>query len=298
MFIDADRHGVPRIVGKGEGEGLLRAPTRTSPPSASSSSAGQRERTLELAEVPARRVLRHDARGRRSRTALERRGMAFNGAVLVSSCLNAYDDFNGPPFAIDRAYELYLPTMAATAWYHKKLDPRPADLAAFVGEVRAVRARRIRAGARSKGDKLDAGDARTRSPRSSTASPACRRRTSVNAEPAHRPETASRRSCCGASGGPSDGWTRRYRASTTTPPASRRSTTPADARSAPAFVAAFNNYVRDDARATRPRTSTSPTNYDEVGQGLGRPPPRRRREVRRCPTSRRTCATRCPRTRA
>jgi len=67
---------------------------------------------------------------------LENHGMAFNGAILVSSYLNAWDDFNGPPFSNDRAYELYLPTMAATAWHHKKLDARPQDLSAFLAEVR------------------------------------------------------------------------------------------------------------------------------------------------------------------
>jgi len=67
---------------------------------------------------------------------LEKRGVAFNGAVFVSSYLNAWDDLNGPAFANDRAYELYLPTLAATAWYYKKLDPRPAELAPFLAEVR------------------------------------------------------------------------------------------------------------------------------------------------------------------
>ncbi len=67
---------------------------------------------------------------------LQRQGMAFNGAVMISSYLNAYDDFNGPPFSNDLPYELYLPTMAATAWYHGKLDPKPADLDAFLKEVR------------------------------------------------------------------------------------------------------------------------------------------------------------------
>ena len=67
---------------------------------------------------------------------LEQRGMAFNGAILISSYLNAWDDFAGPTFSSDTPYELYLPTMAAAAWYHKKLDPRPPDLAAFLTEVR------------------------------------------------------------------------------------------------------------------------------------------------------------------
>jgi carboxypeptidase C (cathepsin A) len=68
--------------------------------------------------------------------ALQGKGTAFNGAVLVSSYLNAYDDFNAPAFANDLPYELYVPTMAATAWYHDKLDPKPADLTAFLAEVR------------------------------------------------------------------------------------------------------------------------------------------------------------------
>ena len=68
---------------------------------------------------------------------LERAGMAFNGAIFVSSFLNAWDDFTGPAFSTDLPYELYLPTMAATAWYHKKLDPAPPALPAFLDEVRA-----------------------------------------------------------------------------------------------------------------------------------------------------------------
>ena len=68
---------------------------------------------------------------------LQRKGMAFNGAIFVSSYLNAWDDFNGPPFSNDRAYELYLPTMAATAWYHKKLEPMPPELGPFLEEARA-----------------------------------------------------------------------------------------------------------------------------------------------------------------
>jgi carboxypeptidase C (cathepsin A) len=68
---------------------------------------------------------------------LEGRGMAFNGAIFVSSFLNAWDDFTGPAFSNDLPYELYLPTMAATAWYHKKLDPAPPALPAYLDEVRA-----------------------------------------------------------------------------------------------------------------------------------------------------------------
>ena len=53
------------------------------------------------------------------------KGIAFNGIVLVSSVLNMqtlrFDEGNDLPYA------LYLPTYAATAWYHKRL---PADLQA------------------------------------------------------------------------------------------------------------------------------------------------------------------------
>jgi carboxypeptidase C (cathepsin A) len=49
------------------------------------------------------------------------RGIAFNGIVLVSSILN----FQTANFAKgnDLPYVLYLPTYAATAWYHHKLAP-------------------------------------------------------------------------------------------------------------------------------------------------------------------------------
>ena len=67
---------------------------------------------------------------------LQQHGAALNGVVLVSSYLNPFHDFTGPDYASDTPYELYLPTMAATAWYHNKLQPKPADLPAFLKEVR------------------------------------------------------------------------------------------------------------------------------------------------------------------
>jgi carboxypeptidase C (cathepsin A) len=67
---------------------------------------------------------------------LQDKGTAFNGAVMVSSYLNAWDDFNGPAFATDLAYALYLPTMTATAWYHDKLEPKPEKLEPLLEEAR------------------------------------------------------------------------------------------------------------------------------------------------------------------
>ena len=51
------------------------------------------------------------------------RGIAFNGIVLISTIMN----FETTDFAAgnDLPYVMYLPSYAATAWYHKKL---PADL--------------------------------------------------------------------------------------------------------------------------------------------------------------------------
>ncbi|HTU69320.1 MAG TPA: hypothetical protein VMF11_03280 [Candidatus Baltobacteraceae bacterium] len=64
-------------------------------------------------------------------------GIALNGVVLQSSILNFGLDFtSGVPIGGgDWPYVLYLPTEAATAWYHNAIPNRPADLASFVNTV-------------------------------------------------------------------------------------------------------------------------------------------------------------------
>lgn len=64
-------------------------------------------------------------------------GIALNGVVLQSSVLNFGIDFgNGDPIGGgDWAYVLYLPTEAATAWYHDKVPNKPADLQTFLNGV-------------------------------------------------------------------------------------------------------------------------------------------------------------------
>ena len=64
-------------------------------------------------------------------------GVSLNGVVLQSSILNFGIDYgNGEPNATgDWAYVLYLPTEAATAWYHNKIPNKPADLASFLQGV-------------------------------------------------------------------------------------------------------------------------------------------------------------------
>ncbi|MGA7992973.1 MAG: peptidase S10 [Thermoanaerobaculia bacterium] len=65
------------------------------------------------------------------------RGIAFNGIVLVSSILN----FQTARFTRgnDLPYSLFLPTYAATAWYHKRLpaDFGAASLRSVLDEVEA-----------------------------------------------------------------------------------------------------------------------------------------------------------------
>jgi carboxypeptidase C (cathepsin A) len=58
----------------------------------------------------------------------------LNGIVLISSVL----DLSSLTFAPgdDRPYIFYLPSYAATAWYHKVLKDRPADLPGFVEDAR------------------------------------------------------------------------------------------------------------------------------------------------------------------
>ena len=70
---------------------------------------------------------------------LNSRGIALNGVILQSSILNFGLDYgNGDPIGGgDWPYVFYLPTEAATAWYHRKLHNRPADLGSYVKDVEA-----------------------------------------------------------------------------------------------------------------------------------------------------------------
>jgi carboxypeptidase C (cathepsin A) len=67
-------------------------------------------------------------------TLLTEYGIGLNGVILVSPFMDAAAARDR--FAIDLPHALYLPTLAATAWYHNALDERPEDLAAFLTEVK------------------------------------------------------------------------------------------------------------------------------------------------------------------
>nr|WP_235927653.1 peptidase S10 [Sandarakinorhabdus rubra] len=65
---------------------------------------------------------------------LEERGLSLNGVVLLSTILN----YGVRQPGYDQNYLTLFPAYAATAWYHGTLPgPKPADLDAFVAEVRA-----------------------------------------------------------------------------------------------------------------------------------------------------------------
>jgi len=68
--------------------------------------------------------------------ALQTKGMQFNGVTILSSILN----FGIRDRGFDRSFVSYLPTYAAAAWYHGKIKPKPADLEAFLRDVRAYAA--------------------------------------------------------------------------------------------------------------------------------------------------------------
>jgi carboxypeptidase C (cathepsin A) len=68
---------------------------------------------------------------------LQQMGIGINGVVLQSSILNFGLDFtNASPIGgNDWPYAFYLPSEAATAWYHNALPHRPAHLRPFVAQV-------------------------------------------------------------------------------------------------------------------------------------------------------------------
>jgi carboxypeptidase C (cathepsin A) len=65
------------------------------------------------------------------------RDVDFNGIILLSQILNFSLDSDAPEVnpGVDLAYQLNLPTYAATAWYHHKLPDSHPDLKALIDEV-------------------------------------------------------------------------------------------------------------------------------------------------------------------
>lgn len=63
------------------------------------------------------------------------KGYALNGVIMVSAVFDLRTLFFAPNE--DISHVVYLPTMAATAWYHDKLGQKGSDLPSFMDEVRA-----------------------------------------------------------------------------------------------------------------------------------------------------------------
>ena len=90
-----------------------------------------------------------------SNTLQQRNGLYLNGIVMVSSVfdLGTISFYPG----VDLSYILYLPSYAATAWYHKVLKDRPENLEAFLAESRTF-AKGEYADALLKGDTISTAD--------------------------------------------------------------------------------------------------------------------------------------------
>lgn len=96
---------------------------------------------------------------------LEDAGIQLNGIVLQSSILNFNLDWaiNFSATAVgggDLQYALYLPSEAATAWYHNALPNRPSNLPAFLQSVQHFAMTEYMT-ALSKGDQLPASEFNT-----------------------------------------------------------------------------------------------------------------------------------------
>ena len=94
---------------------------------------------------------------------LDRHGVYFNGLILISSILNFQTaGFDSKTWTFNRGndlpYVLFLPTYAATAWYHRKLDKRlqRLDLRDLLDKVEEFAAGEY-AAALLAGDRLDPG---------------------------------------------------------------------------------------------------------------------------------------------
>ncbi len=85
---------------------------------------------------------------------LERKGVALNGVILLSSILNVGDYRPG----IDQGFINFVPNYAAIAWYHKRGSETATDLPTLMGAVRAFASGPYAAALR-KGDRVSTEEA-------------------------------------------------------------------------------------------------------------------------------------------
>jgi carboxypeptidase C (cathepsin A) len=86
---------------------------------------------------------------------LNKHNVALNGVILVSPYMDAAGGHAG--FKVDEPYVNFLPTFASTAWYHHALANRPEQLQPFLREVEAF-AQNVYAPALFKGNRATAAE--------------------------------------------------------------------------------------------------------------------------------------------
>ncbi len=178
---------------------------------------------------------------------LQDKGIAMNGVVLQSSVLNYFAWMPGS----DDNYIYNLPTFAALAWYHDKLDNKPASLKGFVQQARQF-ADGPYANALQQGDQLSAAqiDSIAQKMHQFTGLPVeYIKRAKLRVEPSEfRKELKLPE---GQSLGRYDG---RYAGSDMDKIASTPGFDPSDQFVSPAFTAAFHVYLRNTLKWKSDRT--------------------------------------------
>ena len=116
---------------------------------------GHAQRSLAVAEVLVRRVLRHDARRQRREPAAEPPAWRSTASCCCRPRSTTTFCRSAKVRAKTTRTSATCPTEAAVAWYHHKVAGNPPDLARFVAEVRAF-AGGPYAQALMRGDSLDA----------------------------------------------------------------------------------------------------------------------------------------------
>ena len=106
----------------------------------------ERQRPLDLAEVPARGELRHHARRGHRQLPARAPALAFNGLILVSVATDIEAIFAELP-GNDRPYAVYLPAYAAVAWYHHMLPDAAGGARAVPRRGARLRRRPVHRGA-------------------------------------------------------------------------------------------------------------------------------------------------------
>lgn len=179
--------------------------------------------------------------------ALTNDGMSLNGVILLSSILNYGITIPG----YDQVYIYNLPSYAAIAAYHNKLASKPADMTAFLNEVRAF-ARGPYAEALAQGDQLPESQADAIAQKLSSytgLSVAYLKEANLRVSPSHFRKELLRddREVLGR-------YDARFEGSDADAAGENPSFDPSDTYIAGAFTAAFHAYLEKDLNYTNPDT--------------------------------------------